>query len=125
MYKNRKPDRKPDRTTRKNLCANEPVCQNKFSYIRIILIQPSEVEKPDRKPDPGLPGKFYVQMNSMSKEICIHKNFFNRTIRSAKTGNRSENRTPDQPEIFMDKLVCQYKFVCIGIFSIRPTVKKI
>ena len=27
------------------------------------------------------------------------------TIRSTKTGNRTENRTPDQPEIFMDEPV--------------------
>ena len=60
----------------------------------------------------------------MSKEICLHKKIFDTTIRSTKTGNRTENRTPDQPEIFMDKLVCQYKFACIEIFSIRPTMFK-
>ena len=57
--------------------------------------------------------------------ICLHKNFFDITILSTKTGNRTENRTPDQPEIFMDELVCQYKFECIGIFSIGLTVIKI
>ena len=61
----------------------------------------------------------------MTKEIFLHKIFFDMTIRSTKTGNRTENRTPDQPEIFMDELVCQYKFTCIGIFLIGPTVLKI
>ena len=41
-----------------------------------------------------------------------------------KTGNRTENRTPNQREIFMDELVCQCKVACIGIFSIGPTMFK-
>ena len=59
-----------------------------------------------------------------TKEIFLYKEYFDTTIRSTKTGNRTENRTPDQPEIFMDELVCQYKFACIGIFSIGPTMFK-
>ena len=35
------------RTTRKILCANEPVWQKKFFYIKIISIGPSEVQKPE------------------------------------------------------------------------------
>ena len=70
-------------------------------------------------------GNFMCKLISKSKEICLHKNFFDITILSTKTGNRTENRTPDQPEIFMDELVCQYKFECIGIFSIGLTVIKI
>ena len=42
-YKNRKPDRKPDTGPR----ANEPVYQKKFAYIKIVLIQPPEVQKPE------------------------------------------------------------------------------
>ena len=41
------------------------------------------------------------QETSMTKEIFQHKFFFDKTIRSTKTGNRTENRTPDQPENFM------------------------
>ena len=37
-------------------------------------------------PDPGLIGKFYMQM---SKEICLHKFFFDRTTGNTKTGYRS------------------------------------
>ena len=33
--------------TGKNLCANQPVCQKKFAYIKIFSIQPSEVQKPE------------------------------------------------------------------------------
>ena len=55
----------------------------------------------------------------------LYKEYFDTTIRSTKTGNRTENRTPDQPEIFMDGLACQYKFAYIGIFSIGPTITKI
>ena len=67
---------------------------------------------------------FMCKWTSMTKEIFLHKNFFDRTIRSTKTGNRTENRTPDQPEIFMDEPVWEYKFACIGIFSIGPTMFK-
>ena len=77
-----------------------------------------------KKPEPGRPGptrKFHVQINQNAKEIYLHKIFFDTTIRSRKTGNR----TPDQPEIFTDESVCQYKFACIGIFSIWPTITKI
>ena len=83
-----------------------------------------------------------------------HKKYFSKRIlyatnRSTKTGIRTENRTSDQPEIFMDELVPgepsksvhfyylhrsvqiylahpvrQYKFACIGIFRIGPTMFK-
>ena len=35
------------RTTGKILCANEPVWQKKFFYIKIFSIGPSEVQKPE------------------------------------------------------------------------------
>ena len=41
---------------------------------------------------------------------------YHTTIRSTKTGNR----TPDQPEIFMDEPECQYNFACIEIFLKSP-----
>ena len=47
------------------------------------------------------------------------------TTISTKTGNRTENRIPDQPEIFMDEPVWDYKFACVEIFSIGPTITKI
>ena len=51
-----------------------------------------------RAPENGLgPGKFYWKM----KTLC-QKTFFDSAIRSTKTGNRTENRIPDQPEMFMD-----------------------
>ena len=50
----------------------------------------------------------------------FYKKFLNMTTRSTKTGNRTKNRTSDQPEIFIDELVCQYKFDCIEIFQIWP-----
>ena len=97
-----------------DLAKNEPVCQNK-------LIQPSEMQKPEtgQKTGPGPTGKFSGQ-TSMLKEIYFHKKIFDTTIRSTKTGNRTENRTLDQLEIFMNKLECQYKFVCIEIFPKCP-----
>ena len=38
----------------------------------------------------------------MPKEIFLHKIFFDKTNKSAKTGNQTENWTPDQPEILKD-----------------------
>merc|ERR1712218_586580 len=61
------------------------------------------------------------KITSMTKEVFLHKTFFDMTIRSTKTGNRTENRTPDQPEIFIDEPVGEYKFACIVIFSIGPS----
>ena len=58
----------------------------------------------------------------MTKEIFLHKNYFDTTIRSAKTGNRTENRNPGQPETFMTvESVYHYKYSCIKIFSIQPS----
>ena len=56
----------------------------------------------------------------MAIQIDLHWNFSNMTIRSTKTGNRIENRTPDRPENFMNESVCHYKFICIKIFMIGP-----
>ena len=61
----------------------------------------------------------------MSKETCLYNSFFHTTIRSTKIGNRTENRTPDQPENFMAEPVCQYKFTTIEKFSIGLTITKI
>ena len=58
--------------------------------------------KPDRKPDPDHRENYMCSNISMTEEIFQHKIFFDMTIRSTKTGNRTENRTLDQPEIFMD-----------------------
>ena len=41
------------------------------------------------------------------------------TISNTKTGIRIDKRTPDQPEIFMDELLCQYKFTSFGICEIK------
>ena len=49
--------------------------------------------KPDRKPDPRPAGKFYRHTH-MSKSISQYWNFSNMTIRSTKTGYRTENRIP-------------------------------
>ena len=43
------------RTTGKILCANEPVGQKKFAYIKIFLIGPSEVQKPETGQKTGPP----------------------------------------------------------------------
>ena len=37
-------------------------------------------------------------------------------LKKPETGNRIENRNPDQPEIFMDEPVWEYQFACIGFF---------
>ena len=49
-----------------DLIKNYLEIQKKFFCIKNILIQPSEVQKPDRKPDPR-PGKIYVQINQYVK----------------------------------------------------------
>ena len=54
----------------------------------------------------------------MQKEIFLHKNYFDTTIRNAKTGNRTENRTPDQPEISKDELIHHKQLDCIEFFPI-------
>ena len=74
---------------------------------------------PDRKPDPEPTGNLNGWIG-MSIQIDLHWNFSNMTIRSTKTGNRIENRTPDRPENFMNESVCHYKFICIKIFMIGP-----
>ena len=51
--------------------------------------------------------------------------YLNRNLQKPETRQISGPRTPDQPEIFMDKLICQYKYACIRIFPIGPTMKKI
>ena len=45
--------------TGKNLCANQPVCQKKFAYIKKFSIRPSEVQKPEtgQKTGPRTTGK--------------------------------------------------------------------
>ena len=54
----------------------------------------------------------------MQQEIFLHMNYFDTAIRSAKTGNRTENRTPDQPEIFKDELIHHKQLDYIGFFPI-------
>ena len=80
--------------------------------------------KPDRKPDPDHRENFMCKWTSVPKEIYLHKFFFDTTIQSTKTGNRTENRTPDQPEIFIDEPVWEYKIACIVIFPIGSTMFK-
>ena len=98
-----------------------------WKYIDITIRSTKTGNRTENR-TPDHRGNFMCKLTSKSKEICLHKNFFDMTILSTKTGNRTENRTenrtPDQPEIFMDELVCQYKFACIGIFSIGPTMFK-
>ena len=62
------------RTNRKILWANEPACQEKFTYIKNFSMRPSE------KPEPGLTKNFYV-LTGMSIQICMHWNFFDRINR--------------------------------------------
>ena len=59
--------------------------------------------------------KLFWHVNRNSHELEL----FDMIIISIKTGNRTDNRTPDQPEILKDELVC------IEIFSIGPTNTKI
>ena len=56
-----------------DLAKNEPECQKKFPYIRIILIQPSEMQKPEtgQKTGPGPTGKFNGQMNQHVKRNLL------------------------------------------------------
>ena len=73
-------------------------CQKKFPYIRIILMQSYEMQKPEtgqKKPDPYQPENFMSHWTSMSKEFYLHKNFFDITIKSTKTGNRKPVRKTD------------------------------
>ena len=82
------------------------ISQKKFSYIRIILIQPSEMQKPEtgQKTGPDQPENFMGKWTSMSKEIYLYKKIFDATIRHTKTGNRTENRNPDQLKNFRSEL---------------------
>ena len=60
------------------------------------------MQKPEtgQKTGPGPTGKFYEQINQYIKKQFTCINIFSiRPIKSTKTGNRSENRTPDQSEI--------------------------
>ena len=57
-------------------------------------------------------------MISHKNEPICKKNYFDTTIRNAKTGNRTENRTPDQPEILKDELIHHKQLDCIEFFPI-------
>ena len=58
----------------------------------------------------------------MPKEISQHKNYFDTTIRNAKTGNRTENRTRTNRKILCaNEPACQEKFTYIKKYSMRPS----
>ena len=54
-----------------------------------------------------------------TKEIFLYKNILKQPSKVQKP-----ETAPDQPEIFMDEPVWEYKFACIKKFSIGPTMFK-
>ena len=59
-------------------------------------------------------------LEAQKKFFCIEIFWYNHQ----KYKNRKPDRKPDQPEIFMDEPVWEYKFACIKIFSTGPTMFK-
>ena len=54
------------------------------------------------------------------KIYFLYKKYYDTTI-DTKTGNWTENRTPEQLEIFMDEPVWEYKFAMFKRYHIAPT----
>ena len=67
-------------------------------------------------------------MNSLknirrTKEIFMYKKYIDTTIRSTKTGNRTENRTPDHRENFMCKWTSMTKEIFLHKIFFDMTIR--